>query len=127
MSPPVCGILLPGMAAGVSDPKGGEHAGRVRAAIGYSGLSVEDLVEHNPDLKVRTVYRYMETGGPATPNGAAYRLKIARACGVPEPFMLEGFATGQPREDEVAELRRIVERLQRRLDGGEEAPARRPA
>jgi hypothetical protein len=126
--PVVCGILLPGMAGRVGQPKGNEHAGRVRAAVAYSGLSVEELVESNPDLKVRTVYRYMETGGPASPNGEAYRLQIADACGVPARFMLEGFAaTEQPREDELAEVRRVVRELQRRLDAGEEAPARRPA
>lgn len=126
--PAVSGILLPGMATGIGAPQGGELAGRVRACVAYSGQSAEALAAAHTELKVRTLYRYMKDGGPSDANGQARRLQVAKACGVPERFMLEGWpAIEQPREDELAELRRIVRELQQRVGDEGEEPERKPA
>lgn len=102
----------------------GEIRARVRAAMAYADLNW-DQVAKEFDTSLSTVKRRLHR---VDRNGDAYRRELAHLCKVPVWFMLEGFdATERPNEDELAEIRQIVRELQRRLDGGEEAPARRPA
>lgn len=122
----MCGSMSQHM-AGDSGPRGGEYAGRVRAAIAYSGLRPAKLASMHDDLTTRTLYNYMTDGGPLTPNGQAYRQRIAKACGVPPWFMEQGFelpAEGA-RALRLAQMADELAALQRRvgeLTEGEETP-----
>jgi hypothetical protein len=95
---------------------GGTYARRVRAAVAYKGLDPAELAE--PGLSERTIYRYMETGGPLSPNGGETRLRIARVCDVPEWFMERGF-NPPPEVDQAVRLAQLADDLavlQRRVE-----------
>lgn len=82
-------------------PKGGETAGRLRAARGYAGLKQPELADAL-GVSVETLSR-MENGRTTVSESTRY--SIAEICGVPDAFMDVGFGP----------LRRPVSDLEQRV------------
>lgn len=90
----------------MATPKGGETAGRLRAARGYAGLKQPELAD-KLGVSVETLSR-MENGRTTVSDKTRYT--VAEICGVPGAFMDVGFDP----------LRRPITDAERRLIDFEE-------
>lgn len=92
-----------------------ERRRRARVAWAHSGLDQPNLAQRT-GIEYGTLRGYLRTGGSTSPS-ADHLLKLGRAAGVPDAFMLYGWDAFREESQVVAELRARLDQVITRFNG----------